>query len=57
MIYDDADWPNGLRCMDCDILFEDGMEYSHRLAGLAEDGTPCVEVVCTPCIMKPVLAA
>lgn len=46
-IIDKAEWPHGVRCMDCDRLFEDGEAYW-------EDSTDddVVELVCLTCAVN-----
>lgn len=43
-----ADWPFGARCMDCDAPLTEGLPYSERLVGFADED-PVVEIVCVPC--------
>jgi len=55
LIYTDAKFPHGLRCIDCDHLFEEGERYSDRLIWMAEfRGEPAsvCEVICVPCALK-----
>lgn len=52
--YNPDDWPYGLRCIDCDKLFEQGDRYSRRLTGmdtLGEDEVFCVEIICLECAL------
>jgi hypothetical protein len=57
LIVTEADWPYGLRCMDCAAGLGEGAPYSKRLVGIAsagdadrsDGGNPIVEIVCVPC--------
>ncbi len=46
-----ADWPHGLRCLECDERLVEGMAYSQRLVAMAGKW-PVLEIVCVPCGMK-----
>jgi hypothetical protein len=56
LIVTEADWPYGLRCMDCATGLGEGAAYSKRLVGItagnddrSDGGYPIVEIVCVPC--------
>jgi hypothetical protein len=57
LIVTEAEWPYGLRCMDCTAGLSEGVPYSKRLVGIASAGDdgrsegsyPIVEIVCVPC--------
>jgi hypothetical protein len=57
--YQSAEWPHGLRCIECDHLFSEGQPYSERLDSIADpvpgltgpDPVPITEIVCVPCGM------
>ena len=42
-------WPHGLRCAECDHLFEAGEHYHERLESMTEGGIPVVLIVCGQC--------
>ena len=44
----DAEWPHGVRCMDCLTPLIEGDPYIERIAGFVEE-TPTTEVVCLTC--------
>lgn len=50
--YDPAEWPHGLRCIDCDRKLAEGDRYATRLEAFTEDGTPITEVICLECALK-----
>jgi hypothetical protein len=43
-----AEWPEGVRCMDCQSGLSDGAPYIERLAGFVGED-PATELVCLPC--------
>ena len=43
-----ADWPHGLRCIECARPFAEGEEYVERLEGFAGEDL-VTEVVCERC--------
>lgn len=45
-----ADYPNGIRCIECHTVFRDGDAYCERLEGMAGE-VPVVEIVCERCGM------
>lgn len=45
---DRAEWPHGIRCMDCREKLNDGDPYTERLSGMVQE-TPVTEVVCLAC--------
>ena len=49
--YHAADFPHGLKCMDCDRQFHEGMEIRERLTGFVGGSTPAaaVDVICAAC--------
>jgi hypothetical protein len=57
LIVTEADWPYGLRCMECATGLSEGAAYSKRLVGVtnagdddrSSGGYPIVEIVCVPC--------
>lgn len=46
-VYRDADYPQGLRCGNCD-LFTEGMPISEQITDFVGD-TPTVVLACVPC--------
>ena len=54
MTYDPDDWPHGLRCMDCDREFVEGMPISQRIVAMShyEDEPAFItEIICSGCVL------
>lgn len=49
--YDEADWPHGLRCMDCDRELSDGDRYTSRIVAFQDD-IPVMEIICLECALR-----
>ena len=49
-LYTDEDWPHGLRCAACDVLFVEGQPISQRLDSFVYD-IPVVVITCVGCAM------
>jgi hypothetical protein len=47
--YSDEEWPHGMRCAECDRLFEDGDEYEAVLHSMMAEGVPMLLVLCYVC--------
>lgn len=48
MVYDESDWPGGLRCGECQRELETGDTIAERLEGMF-GGIPIVEIICGAC--------
>lgn len=46
----EAEFPGGVRCMDCKVAMEESMPYSEHLEGFTASGIPMTHVACVYCV-------
>jgi hypothetical protein len=50
VVYHDDEWPHGLRCAECQYLFQEGERYSRHLHAFQDD-VPILKIVCVGCAL------